>query len=169
MNLTINSLFFTEATLHKIYEDKGSFNLAYQIPNILYSTIISVIILYLVKYLFLTEKTIERIKKANRKKGLNLEEKIKRMMKIIKIKFILFFSIIPVLLFCFGFYVSCFCGVYKNTQVHLIKNTFASFIIAHVYTIITCLLPSLLRRCALAAKKKNRDLLYRISQMLENI
>ena len=40
----------------------------YQIPKILYSTITSVFILYLVKYLFLTEKAIERIKKANRKK-----------------------------------------------------------------------------------------------------
>ena len=91
------------------------------------------------------------------------------MTKIIKIKFILFFSIIPVFLFCFGFYVSCFCGIYKNTQVHLIKNTFASFIIAHVYTFITCLLPSFLRRYALDAKKMNRAFLYRISQMLENI
>ena len=91
------------------------------------------------------------------------------MTKIIKIKFILFFSIIPVFLFCFGFYVSCFCGIYKNTQVHLIKNTFASFIIAHVYTFITCLLPSTLRICAMKAKKKNNAYLYRISQMLENI
>ena len=40
LNLTINSLFFTEETLHKIYEDKGSFNLIYKIPQILYSTII---------------------------------------------------------------------------------------------------------------------------------
>ena len=169
LNLTINALFFTDETLHQIYKDKGSFNLIYQIPQILYSTIISIFILYLVKYFLLTEKTIERIKKADRKKIKNLLEKVKRLAKIIKIKFILFFIIIPIILIFFGFYVSCFCGVYKNTQTHLIKDALSSFIISHVYTFITCLLPSILRICSLKAKKKNNAYLYRISQMLENI
>ena len=148
LNLTINALFFTDETLHQIYKDKGSFNLIYQIPQILYSTIISIFILYLVKYFLLTEKTIERIKKADRKKIKNLLEKVKRLAKIIKIKFILFFIIIPIILIFFGFYVSCFCGVYKNTQTHLIKDALSSFIISHVYTFITCLLPSILRICS---------------------
>ena len=41
---TINALFFNDSTMHNIYEAKGSYNFIYQIPIILYSTIISGII-----------------------------------------------------------------------------------------------------------------------------
>ena len=41
LDFTINALFFNDNTMHKIYEDKGKFNFLYQIPQILYSTIIS--------------------------------------------------------------------------------------------------------------------------------
>ena len=48
---TINALFFNDSTMHNIYEAKGSYNFIYQIPIILYSTIISAIINYLIKLL----------------------------------------------------------------------------------------------------------------------
>ena len=38
---TVNALFFTDSTMHKIYEDEGMFNIIYQIPQILYSSLIS--------------------------------------------------------------------------------------------------------------------------------
>ena len=41
MYCAINALFFNDSTMHKIYEDGGSFNFIYQIPQILYSSIIS--------------------------------------------------------------------------------------------------------------------------------
>ena len=37
---TINGFFFSDDTMHKIHEDNGAFNIIYQIPQILYSTII---------------------------------------------------------------------------------------------------------------------------------
>ena len=40
LDFTINALFFTDDTMHKIYKDKGKFDLLYQIPQILYSTLI---------------------------------------------------------------------------------------------------------------------------------
>ena len=86
-----------------------------------------------------------------------------------KIKFILLFIIIFIILSFIWFYISCFCGVYKNTQTHLIRDALLSFFIAHIYTFITCLLPASLRRYALKAKRHNKGYLYNISQMLENI
>ena len=44
LEFVINALFFTDDTMHKIYEDKGKFNFLYQIPQILYSTLISRVI-----------------------------------------------------------------------------------------------------------------------------
>jgi hypothetical protein len=44
LHYTINALFFNDAKMHKIYVDKGRFNFIYQIPHILYSTIITSLI-----------------------------------------------------------------------------------------------------------------------------
>ena len=53
--LTVNALFFTDDTIHKIYEDEGIFNFIYHFPQIIYSTIISAVINIIVKKLSLTE------------------------------------------------------------------------------------------------------------------
>ena len=61
---TVNSLFFQDSTMHKIYEDYGEYNFLFQLPQILYSTIISAIISLVVKILSLTESQISEIKKS---------------------------------------------------------------------------------------------------------
>ena len=58
----INALFFSDSTMHKIYEDGGSFDFIYQIPQILYSIIISSFVNALVKFFSLSEKKIIEIK-----------------------------------------------------------------------------------------------------------
>ena len=60
---SINALFFIDNTIHKIYEDQGKYDFIYQIPIILYSTIISSVISTIIKYFSLTEKNILEIKK----------------------------------------------------------------------------------------------------------
>ena len=42
--------------MHKVYEDNGSFNFVYQIPQIFYSSMISAIINIILKQLSLSEK-----------------------------------------------------------------------------------------------------------------
>ena len=61
-DFTINALFFTDETIHKIYEDKGKFNFLYQIPQILYSTLIGKIIDILIKNLALSQDIIIDLK-----------------------------------------------------------------------------------------------------------
>ena len=48
--------------MHKIYEDKGSFNFIYQLPQIIYSSIISAVLNVLLKLLALTEAKILKFK-----------------------------------------------------------------------------------------------------------
>ena len=55
-------MFFSDDSIHKEYEDKGKYNFVYQIPKILYSTIISSIINVLLKKLSLSQKDILKIK-----------------------------------------------------------------------------------------------------------
>ena len=67
LHFTINTLFFSDSILHKIYEDNGKYNFIYQIPNILYSTIIASFINIIIKYLSLNENSIIQLKKNKKK------------------------------------------------------------------------------------------------------
>ena len=101
--------------MHKIYIEEGKFNFIYHIIIILYSSLISEPINAIVKYLASSGNIILEIK--NIKKFIHLKKKLKDIKNKIKIKFILFFIISFLLLMVFMFYISCFCGVYVNTQI----------------------------------------------------
>ena len=60
--LAVGALFFNDSTMHQIYEDSGSFNFIYQIPQILYSSLISGFLNAIIRVLALTEKNIINIK-----------------------------------------------------------------------------------------------------------
>ena len=51
LHYTINALFFNDNTMHQIILDKGEYNFSYQLPQILYSSIISIFILRLVLHI----------------------------------------------------------------------------------------------------------------------
>ena len=51
--------------MHKIYMDNGKYNIIYLIPQIVYSSAISVVINMIVKLLSLSEKSILSIKKED--------------------------------------------------------------------------------------------------------
>ena len=73
VHLTVNALFFNDNTMHKIYIDEGNYNFIYQIPQILYSSIISGIIDAIIKFLSLSQDNIIELKHLPKKQ--NLEEK----------------------------------------------------------------------------------------------
>ena len=167
MNMTINALFFNDDTLHKIYEDEGNYNFVYQIPQIIYSSLISVFINSLIKYLSLSQNDVLKIKKQ-KLKG-NLDIKPEKILKIIKIKYALFFIITFLFLLSFLYYITCFCGIYVNTQIHLIKDSIISFCLDILYSFCICLIPGIFRIPALRAKKKNKKYLYNFSNIIQII
>ena len=162
LSLVINSLFFTDETMHKIYIDEGIFNFIYNLPKILYSTLISTIIDILIKKLALSEESILDLKKEKKLKEIN-DKAAKTKRKLI-IKFILFFSICFIFLGIFWFYLGCFCCVYTNTQWHLLKDTIISFIISLIIPFIKNVLPCLIRINSLKDPRKS---MYNFSKFLQ--
>jgi len=160
--LTVNVLFFNDSTMHKIYEDDGKFNFYYQIPQILYSTIISSLINYIIRYFSLSEQAILKMK--NQKS--DLKKEIPKVLKCLKIKFLFFFLLSFIFIFLFWFYLSCFCSVYINTQRHIINDTLISFGLTLLYPFLLNLVPVLFRNISLNSSKKNRNCLYKISQII---
>jgi len=59
----INSLFFNDKAMHKIYQDEGVFNFIYLLPKMIYSTIIHSLVIFLVRFLALSEEEIINLKK----------------------------------------------------------------------------------------------------------
>ena len=163
--LTVSALFFNDDTIHRIYQDQGLFNFVYNIPQIFYSSIISALINIIVKSLSLSEKEIVAIKKESNPISLNI--KIIKVIHCLKLKFILFFIISNAFLFLFWFYISCFCAVYRNTQFHLMKDTLLSFFVSLLYPFIINLIPIFMRIPAI--KAKNKELLYKISKIVQLI
>ena len=164
-DMAINALFFTDDTMHKIYTDSGLFNINYQLPQILYSFLISNGINTIIEYFSLTEEVIFSIKT---KKDINLNV-TKKLINCLKIKFCLFFIITFILLLIFWYYISCFCCIYQNTQIHLIIDSLTSFGFSLVYPFFVYLIPGIFRIAALRSKKSNKSCMYKFSQIFNII
>ena len=150
--------------MHKIYEDKGKFNILYQIPQILYSTFISKFIDGFIRKLALTQDIFIDLKQEKEK----IDEKYIQTKRKFKIKFICFFIISFVLLIFFNYYITCFCGIYINTQTHLIKDFIFSSLTGFIIPFGIYLIPGLFRISALKAKQRNQRCLYKTSSLIEN-
>ena len=162
---TVNALFFTDATMNKIYEDNGKYDFIYQIPKILYSNLICTLVNLIVRVLSLSEKDILSIKIIRKEE--NLEKKVQSIKRCLKIKFFFYYLVSFLFLFIFWFYTSCFCAVYRNTQIYLIKDTLISFSLSLLYPLGYYLIPGIFRLPAL--KYMNKNCIYKISLLLQSV
>ena len=161
LSFTVNALFFDDETIEKIFEDAGKFNLLYQIPQIIYSSVISFFFGIIIDILALSEESVLALKKEKISK--NIMNNAKKLSIILQIKFLYFFIFCFLFLLLFWYYITCFCAVYKNTQYHLIKDTLIGFVISLLNPFIFKLIPGLFRIYGL--KNKNY-IFYKFSKIL---
>ena len=162
---TVNALFFNYTTMNRIYVDKGSYNLLHQLPQIIFSTIISGVISMIIKTLSLTQKNILELKNETD----NINIKVSNLLSCIIMKFILFFILSFLFLIFFWYYLACFCAIYSNTQGHLIKDTLISLFLSMLYPLLIYLIPGCFRIMSLRAINKDKILLYKISKIIQLI
>ena len=166
-NFFVNALFFNDDTMHKILEDEGTFDFVYQLPKIIYSTLISTVLNTLLKILALSEGNILNFKKNKNTKDLNKRQE--DLNHLLKIKFILYFIISTIFIIFFWYYLSMFCAIYRNTQLHLIKDTLLSFGLSLLYPFGIYLLPGIFRIPALSNRKSKESYVYNFSVILQMI
>ena len=160
-NIALNTLFFTDDTMHKLYEDYGKFDFIYNLPQAIYSILISSFFTFLFELLALSDENLSKFKEKEYLENIDIEKK--KEIKYLKIKSIIFFIIGNIFLLFFWYYVSCFCTVYYNTQIHLIKDIFISFGTGMIYPFILTLIPTIIR---IPALRKKNIWLFRISRVL---
>ena len=162
---TINGLFYNDDTMHKIYESKGQFDFYYQLPIIIYSYLISLILNIPLNLLALSNDAIISFKRVNMKN--NIKKKAKQLKNVLTIKFSIYFIISFLFLLFFLYYISLFDIIYKNTQIHLLKDTLMSFILSLLIPFAIYLIPGFFRILALSNRKNKRECLYKFSQFLQ--
>ena len=160
--LTMNCLFFNDNLIHKIFLDNGAYRIIYQLPNIIYTSIISITINLMLKLLSLSENKLLQIKKTN-SISLLICKDTKRCLKI---KFIFFFIINYLFLLFFWYYISCFSGVFVNTQITLFIDALFSFSLSLLYPFGYDLIPGAFRILSLRDKKKDKKYLYDFGRII---
>ena len=179
LHYTINALFFTDETMHQIYQDGGKYNIIFQFPNITYSAIISTVILRIILVtLVLTDKSIVGVK--NQPKKILAEKKKKSVLKCVIIKFSIFSILNLILLVVFWYYLTCFNALYKNTQIDLIINSVISFGLSSLYPFFINIIPTFFRMDSLSSNKvetkknknnnninKEGEYVYKVSNWLQ--
>ena len=161
LNLTIEALFYDEEKMSNIYQIKGVYDIIDQIPEIIYTSIISSFIDIIIKYLALSQKYV--IEEKNKKTNENKELKYKRVINSLYKRFILFYILSFLLLLFFWYYVSCFCAVFKNTQIHLIKDVLIGFGLSLIYPFISYALSGIFRIFSL---KSEKEYIYKFSNLI---
>ena len=160
--MALNVFFFSDDTMHKMFLDYGKYNFVQQIPQIIYSTIVSQLIQVFICFLSLTDKHYYQIKNLKIKKM----EQILRIIKCIQLKIYFFIIFTAVMFFFYWYLITCFCAVYVNTQNAFIKDSFLSFGLGLLYPFVLYLFPSALRIFALKHFKGKISFIYKISDVI---
>ena len=153
--------------MNKIYLDYGKYNFLVQVPQILYSSVLSQCIDILLRYLCLTEKDMFKIKTFSEKKNKEYYKKeVLRILTYIKFKFVYYFTLSFFMIAFFWYFISAFCAVYKNTQIILLEDILFSFLLNLVYPFGLYLIPTGLRIISLKDKKKRLRVVYFFSNII---
>ena len=167
ISYAINALFFNDDTLHEIYENKGSYDFIYELPKIIYSSLIPMVLITVLNKLGLTNEDIIDLK--NEKSKNNIDEMHRDFGIKLRIKFLLYFIISSILIVFFWYYLSMFCAIYSNDQLHLFKDILTSFGLSLIYPFFIHLLPGMFRIPSLAKPKMKRVYLYNLSKVIQMV
>ena len=161
-NFAMNVLFFFDESVHKIYST--GFNFIQHIPQIIYSVMISVVIEFIISFLIMSEGQIHEIKNNKNIHKDEYKDFATNLLKIFRIKFMIYFILTFAVLIFYWYFVSSFCAVYENTQVIFIEDTFTSFGLSLLYPFIKFFIFTL---CRIISLRYNKDstgckLLYKL-------
>ena len=148
--------------MRAIYTYKGNTDAAVHVTNIVLSSICSLIMSFIVRFVSLSERDIMAITHENdsdKRKSL-----AKKTELCLKIKIIILFIISGSLILLCWYYVAAFCAVFKNSQGHYLLNVLGAFIVCNLWPCVTSLIAPIFRIYSL--QKKDAPCMYKFSQII---
>jgi len=164
INLTMNIFFFTNKTIKVNYvKSLDDISLFWSnIANTVYSSILANALLIMLKLICLTHNSVKTLRKIRNVK--EAKKKSACVLRCIRFRVSIYFILSFAFLIIFGFYVLCFCAVFENTQINLVKSTLTSWLMSLLYPFIICFFTSLIRNFAFQWKS---SCMYKVKQILQ--
>ena len=160
-DMAMNVFFFSDETMNKLYLSYGKYDFVQQIPQIIYSKIVSIVVEIFLCFLSLTDKHYYQIKTLTKSE----KEKIFDIIKFARRKTIIFFILTFIIFLFYWYLVTAFCAVYENTQILYIKDSLSSFVFGIFTPLILYFFPALFRYISLRTKSGNCKCLYKLSEI----
>ena len=149
INFTLNGLFFTNDVISKRH--KGSVSFISTILRSIYSSIIGIFIMVIPKKLIFYFPIMETIIKEV-KNQIKLSIYLKKLIRIVKFKIFLYFLFVLIFNILFIYYITCFCAIYKCSQIEWFLGGLRSFFISFLVSFVSSLLVTILRFISLMFK-----------------
>ena len=165
--LFINALFINEEYISLVFnitEEETFFSFfPRSIDRFLYTTLVGVILNYIIDCFFIEEKKIKGIFKREKDSEIILKYEISEVIKEIKKRYLYFNLISFILLFITLYYIFCFNNVYPHMKNEWIKSSIVIIIIMQILSILICFLVSVIRSISFKFKSER---IYKIGLLL---
>ena len=165
----INGLFYSEEFITELYEinddDENFFSyITRSIDKLIYTTLVSIIIGYIVELFFVDEKKIKGIFKREKNNACILKEEIIKFTKSIQKMYLAFIIFVSIILLISSYYLLCFNYVYPKTQIEWIKCSITIMIVMQIISFLKCLVITGLRYLSFKIKSQK---MYKVSKLLD--
>ena len=165
--LFVNALFFNEDYISEVFnstkEEKFFTFVPRSYSRFFYTTLVGVIVNYIIDFFFIEEKKIKGIFKREKENIFSLNFEISKICKMIKKRYILFIILSFIITSFTLLYISCFNSVYPHMRNEWIKSSIIIIIIMEILSILKCLLETILRFISFKCKSEK---IYKLSLIL---
>ena len=161
--IVFNTLFYSDKDVSHTYQNQGKFDILYTLPKTIFSSVISAVINFILKFLSLSNEKIKQL--ANIKNIKLFQKKLCLEIQIIKRKIFVFHILIFLFTLFFWFYITLFCAVYRNSQIIVFKSCIITFCLSMFYPFIICFATSVFRLFALSHEFKPIFYISKIFQL----
>ena len=164
--LLINCLFYDENYVSEIFHlDKDTFydKAGRFFGNLVYAALVGIIISYIIEWLFIDESRLKKIFKKKKDNIPILKKEVNQIIKDIKIRYALFFTLAFLITIFTLIHISCFNIVYPNLKWEWLIFSSIIIVFMQVFSAFICLLHTILRFISFKCKSEK---LYKISYLL---
>ena len=161
-------LFYNEeyiSTLFYLDENKEHFfsYITRSIDKFIYTTIVSIIIGYIIDCFFVEENKIKGIFRREKDNLIQLKNEITAFINGVLNKYLAFIIVLFVILIISFYYLLCFNYVYPKTQIEWVKCSVTILIIMQILSVLKCFLETSLRFLSFRCESEK---LFKISRLL---
>ena len=158
------SLFYNNSALHKIWIRDDYPDLNYHLGFGFVACIISFVFYRGLLFLINNDKKIKEIETINKENKREIGEKYDKMIFWAKIKMIIFYAVVFLLVIIFFLYLTAFCGVYTGTSSNLIESYGITLIEVIIIKVLYGIVLGILRKISLSFEI---NILYTIVRYLD--